>query len=195
MISATRIGLAIGVIVATGSAFGADVAFEKHVLCDEAYYCDGIATGDIDRDGAIDIVAGPFWYKGPEFQQRQQIYPPVAFDPAKGQSDSLFSDVYDFNGDGWLDVLVRGRVHMHPARWYENPKGEKQHWPRHVVFPKIQGENPPFADVTGDGRPEIVTHWEGAWGYVAPDWSRPHETWTFHPLGAPGNWPQFHHGQ
>ncbi|MEE8452874.1 MAG: VCBS repeat-containing protein, partial [Thermoguttaceae bacterium] len=129
------------------------------------------------------------------FRQRQELYPPVPFDPAKGQSDSLFSDVYDFNGDGWDDVLVRGRVHLHPARWYENPQGERRHWKRHVVFPKIQGENPPFVDVTGDGRPEIVTHWEGFWGYVAPDWSRPHEPWTFVPLGAEGDWPQFHHGQ
>ncbi len=80
-------------------------------------------------------------------------------------------------------------------RWYENPRGQDGHWPRHEIFPKIQGENPPFADVTGDGKPEIVTHYSGLWGYVAPDWSAPEKPWTFHALGAEGDWPQFHHGQ
>jgi hypothetical protein len=195
MIDGVRVGLSLGLVTLTFSVWGQEPSFEKRVLCDEAYYCDGVATGDFNRDGAVDIVAGPYWYEGPGFQRRNEIFPPAPFDPAQGQSDSLFSDVYDFDGDGWLDVLVRGRVHLHAARWYENPGGEKRHWKRHVVFPKIQGENPPFADVTGDGRPEIVTHWERFWGYVAPDWSRPHQSWTFHPLGAEGDWPQFHHGQ
>lgn len=184
------------VVVAAALGVSAqDLSFQKIVLCNDAYYCDGVAVGDINRDGIVDVVAGPWWYQGPEFKQRHEIYQPVAFDPAKGQSDSLFSDVYDFNGDGWQDVLVRGRVHLHPARWYENPHGRAVHWQRHEVFPKIQGENPPFTDVTGDGRPEIVTHWKGYWGYVGADWQHPQKPWTFHRLGAPGDWPQFHHGQ
>jgi hypothetical protein len=189
------LGITPLLILCASTTCGHEVVFEKQVICDEAYYCDGVATGDFNRDGAIDIVAGPFWYAGPEFQRRHEIFQPAGFDPARGQSDSLFSDVYDFDGDGWDDVLVRGRVHMHPARWYENPQNRADHWQRHEVFPKIQGENPPFADVTGDGRPEIVTHWQGFWGYVAPDWQQPRAAWTFHPLGAQGDWPQFHHGQ
>ncbi|MEM9659194.1 MAG: VCBS repeat-containing protein, partial [Planctomycetota bacterium] len=50
-------------------------------------------------------------------------------------------------------------------------------------------------DLTGDGRPEILTHWQGAWGYVAPNWEKVAAPWKFHRIGAPGDWPQFYHGQ
>ena len=42
-------------------------SFEKQVLADK-YFCDGITAGDINRDGKMDIVAGPFWYEGPDFK-------------------------------------------------------------------------------------------------------------------------------
>ena len=34
-------------------------SFQKQVLTDK-YFCDGITAGDINRDGKMDIVAGPF---------------------------------------------------------------------------------------------------------------------------------------
>ncbi|MBL8269190.1 MAG: hypothetical protein JNL55_22550, partial [Steroidobacter sp.] len=40
--------------------------FEKQVL-DEHFWSEGAAIGDINRDGKNDIVAGPFWYAGPDF--------------------------------------------------------------------------------------------------------------------------------
>ena len=89
-------------------------SFEKIVLTDK-YYCDGIQAGDIDRDGHLDVVAGPFWYAGPAFREARAIYPPVALPPEKSPSDSMFSFVHDFSGDGWPDILVLGRVHLHPA--------------------------------------------------------------------------------
>ena len=89
-------------------------------------------------------------------------------------------------GDGWPDILVLGRVHLHPAYWYENPRGGEGLWKKHYVFERIQGETPPFADLNQDGKPELVCHWENRWGYVAPDWSRPAEPWSFHPITGRG---------
>lgn len=170
-----------------------DVAFERRVLVDQ-YFCDGINAGDLNRDGHLDIVAGPYWYEGPEFAARREFYPAEPFEPAKSPTNSLFTHVYDFNADGWMDILVVGRVHLHPAYWYENPRGGSGHWKKHYVFERIQGETPPFTDLTHDGRPELVCHWEGRWGYVAPDWDRPEEPWKFHPVTAPGDYDQFYHG-
>jgi len=186
---------AVGLLLTALSASPAaePVAFEKHVLTDQ-YYCDGINAGDINRDGRPDIVAGPFWYEGPDFQKKHEFYPAAALEPAKSPSNSLFTWAYDFNGDSWPDILVLGRVHLHPAYWYENPHGGEGPWKKHFVFERIRGETPPFADLDQDGRPELVCHWENRWGYVAPDWNRPDEPWSFHPITAEGDYNEFYHG-
>lgn len=169
------------------------IAFEKRVLSD-IYFCDGVTTGDIDRDGNIDVVAGPFWYAGPDFKQKREFYPAEPLDPAPNPSNSMFSWVHDFNGDGWPDILVLGRVHLHPAFWYENPQGKPGHWKKHFAFHRVQGETPPFLDADADGRPELVAHWENHWGLIQPNWVEPANPWLFKPITAEGQWHHFYHG-
>ena len=168
-------------------------SFQKRVLADK-YFCDGINTGDFNRDGQPDIVAGPFWYEGPAFKTRHAFYPARAFPPAPSPTNSMFSYVYDFNGDGWPDILVLGRVHKHEAAWYENPRSKKGDWKKHFAFPRVKGESPPFLDLDGDKRPELVAHWKGSWGLIQPDWTKPTAPWKFRPITKPAEWPQFYHG-
>jgi hypothetical protein len=187
----------LGVISSLALAAGAQgVRFKKVVLTDR-YYCDGVTVGDINRDGNPDVVAGPFWYEGPGFTTNHEFYPAKVFETAPGPTDSMFSYAYDFNGDGWPDILVLGRVHLHAAYWYENPGREAAaggHWKKHYVFERIRGESPPFVDVDGDGRPELVAHWENRWGFIRPDWGDPTKAWTFAPITAEGKYDQFYHG-
>ena len=175
----------------------APVRFERRVLTSE-YYCDGIGQGDFNRDGYADVVAGPFWYAGPEFTTARAFYPPLPQPRAASPSNSMFSFVHDFSGDGWPDILVLGRVHLHEAYWYENPgKGvdrESTPWAKHYAFHRVQGESPTLVDLDGDGRPQVVCHWEGRWGWIEPQADAPREPWRFQPLSDPGDWPQFYHG-
>jgi hypothetical protein len=167
--------------------------FEKIVLTSK-YYCDGIQAGDINRDGHSDVVAGPYWYAGPTFREAHAFYPAVALAPEKSPSDSMFSFIHDFNADGWPDILVLGRVHLHPAYWYENPGGGDNLWRKHFAFERVRGESPTFVDLDNDSRPQLVCHWDGYWGWIEPNWQSPADPWRFHRISHAGDWKEFYHG-
>ncbi len=171
-----------------------DAEFQRHVLTDQ-YYCDGVAAGDINGDGKTDIVAGPFWYQGPDFRVSHAFYEPVPLDREPSPSNSMFSFVHDFSGDGRPDILVLGRVHKHPAMWYENPGDADVLWKRHFAFERVRGESPTMVDLDGDGVPQVICHWDGRWGSIQPNPQQPTEPWRFVAVGDDEGWPQFYHGQ
>ena len=170
------------------------VRFEKLQLTDR-YYCDGIAAGDINSDGKPYVVAGPFWYEGPGFKTAHEFYPAVPLPPEPSPSNSMFSFVRDFSGDGKPDILVLGRFHKHQAFWYENPGDEDSLWEKHFVFERVRGESPTLVDIDKDGSPDLLTHWDGRWGFLSPVQKKPKEPWKFSAIGADEEWPQFYHGQ
>lgn len=168
----------------------------KKVQLTDRYYCDGIAAADIDGDGNTDIVAGPFWYEGPAFKKAHEFYPAEPLPPEPSPSNSMFSFVHDFSGDGRPDILVLGRVHKHAAYWYENPGDEDRLWEKHYAFERVRGESPTMTDLDGNGVPQVITHWDGRWGWIEPDPKKPREPWTFTAIEADDKqWPQFYHGE
>ncbi len=183
---------ATGIVLCSQAEPG--LRFEKQILTDK-YYCDGVTAADINRDGRTDIIAGPFWYESPDFRTKHAFYEPKEIPREPSPSDSMFSFVYDFNSDGWNDILKLGRVHMHQAFWFENPKGKTGHWKQHFVFHRVKGESPTLQDFDGDGKPELLGHNLKRWGLIAPDWNTPEKEWRFQPITAAGDFKQFYHGE
>jgi len=166
------------------------IGFERHVLSTE-FFGEGATFADLDRDGASDIVSGPYVYRGPEFRERFELYAPKAYDP-KGYSDSFFDFAHDFDGDGWLDVLVIGFPGAESA-WFENPRAAGERWQRHLVHATVDNESPWFVDLTGDGRPEIVCSVGGRLGWIEPELDV-RAPWRFHALSADMGYGKFTHG-
>src|SRR5687768_5859533 len=58
-IAALALALAQPPLIAAAGSIG----FRKIVLTQQ-YLCDGIHASDFNRDGKMDVVAGPYWYAG-----------------------------------------------------------------------------------------------------------------------------------
>lgn len=204
----------LALIPARAASDDANVKFKKIQITDK-FWAEGANYADFNRDGQVDVVSGPFWYEGPDFTKRHEIWPATqsfkikrsngteetipGFEGALGEknaySECFLTFTYDFNGDGWPDVLVIGFPGKE-AYWYENPKGAPGHWPRHLVFDEVGDESPTMADVTGDGKPEILCCARGCMGYLQADWEHPDAPWTFHPITPkdPRAYQKFTHG-
>lgn len=168
-----------------------DIGFRKIVLSTE-YFSEGVAIGDFDGDGLRDIASGPQWYAGPDFVDAHSIYAAVAFDPTwYADAFSLFAA--DFSADGLDDLLVVGFPGFE-AVWYENPGRDGDPWVRQLAMEGVDGESPAFADVTGDGRPELVCMHGGQLGYAEPDWTDTTQIWTFRPISTDLGFMAFTHG-
>lgn len=191
--------------------------FQKIQITDQ-FWCEGAYYGDFNKDGKVDICGGPFWWEGPDFKIRHEYRPATktskikkpdgaevtipgyigALGNANDYSDNFFTFVYDFNRDGWDDIMVFGLPGTE-VYWYENPKGQKnpdgsEHWKKHRVFDVLDNESPNFVDITGDGVPEILCNSKGYFGYVEINRADPTQAWVWHPISPKGSWHKYTHG-
>ncbi len=185
----------------------------KRIQLSDQFWGEGANFGDLNKDGVNDLVSGPWWWEGPDFKKRHEIYEPKTtftlklgpmtsvqvpgFEGTLGNkntySDNFFAWVLDFNRDGWNDILIIGFPGQDTS-WFENPQGKDGHWKRHKIFAQTDNESPTFTDLTGDGKPELVCITKGQYGYASPDWSAPEKPWVFHAISPNNKYGNFTHG-
>ena len=129
------------------------VRFRKHVISRD-FISEGIAAGDVDRDGDVDLIAGAYWFEAPSWRAHE-LRPVKAFSIHRGYSDTFVQFALDVNRDGWLD-MVRFDFPGRAGYWYENPQGRGGMWKERVVHPAVASESPQMADVNGDGRDDLL---------------------------------------
>ena len=186
--------------------------FKKIQLTDQ-FWAEGADFGDFNHDGIMDVASGPFWYAGPDFKTRYEYRPATnfftrtnsagtaektpGFEGALGvnnaYSDNFFTFVYDFNHDGWADIMVIG-FPAKDASWFENPKGQPGHWQRHLIYGNVENESPAFTELIGDGKPQLVCNSSNYFGYAQADWNAPDKPWQYHRISPKGPWGKFQHG-
>ena len=156
---------------------------------DDFYYAWGAGVGDLNRDGTLDVVSGPFYYLGPDYTTRRELYVAPAQSPTTNFAPTWTDYAFDFTGDGWTDVLAG---ESRPMTLYVNPRGENRRWVGHKVLPQITGEFNAMQDLDGDGTPELlfVTGGSGGAGGTI-SYARVHPTdatqpWPVVAISAPG---------
>ncbi len=142
------------------------------------YYSWSAAAADFNRDGFTDLVAGQHIFYGPDFTRSREIFWRDAFSPTHDFTEVNCQYAYDFNGDGWPDVLVA------PAggNLYINPKGESRRWDKFNVISGGISEVSAFQDIDGDGKPELVYSRGATVRYAKPDPSDPTKPWIEHTI-------------
>jgi hypothetical protein len=202
------------VVASTFAADAPTIRFVKTQL-DADFRSEGVAVGDFNKDGKMDIAAGFVWYEAPDWKlhtivkeppsagRNANLGTPLRYDP-KSYSNSFCNFAEDVNRDGWTDLIVMDFPGT-PTWWFENPKVADQDWKKHLCTPVTNNESPDFLDLDGDGVRELIAGFspdaaqpdgpDRQMAYITRD-EDPYKAWHIHPVSvkaAPGT-KRYSHG-
>jgi hypothetical protein len=161
----------------------------------DMYYGWSTAASDINKDGTMDIVTGPFVLFGPSYTDRHIFRLDRVYNPATEYAPDMVNFSYDYTGDGWPDILSSGwdrQRGTRPIELHVNPRGEKRRWDKTVVMATPNTESVLMKDVDADGKPEMVFGSADGYAFAKPD-TDPTAPWKVTVVSGP-NQPRNIHG-
>ena len=180
----------------TPSAPAAAIKFKMTTLevIPDKFRSEGVAMGDFNNDGLMDIAAGSMWYEAPKWTPHSLLEQPQEF-AKKTYSNTFCNWAEDLDRDGRQDLIVVD----FPGKqtwWFQNPGGKGGPWRKSELVPVTNNESPTYLDVDGDGRRELVYgDAEGRMCLARPE-ADPFAPWKVTPISepkAPGT-ERFSHG-
>jgi len=155
------------------------------------YYGWSATAADINHDGTLDVVSGPSYFLGPDYEVSREFALGLPFNPGTQYPTAMVNFAFDYTNDGWPDVLA---AESRPLALYVNPRGERRRWDRHVVVPDAISEINVFQDIDGDRRPDVVYTSKAGIAWAAPDPANPTAAWVTHLVSGPAFATEATHG-
>jgi chitodextrinase len=112
-----------------------------------------ISSGDIDRDGDVDLLLGTQWLRN----NSDGTWSPFILNTAAGSPDR--NRLGDINKDGRLDSIVGYEAISVPGKlaWYEQPLVATDPWVEHIISTAVVGPmSLDVADIDKDGSQDVV---------------------------------------
>ena len=154
------------------------------------YYGWSATAADVNKDGVLDVISGPFYFLGPDYQVAREIYLSQTSNPSTQYTPAMLNFAYDYTGDGYPDLLV---TESRPFVLYVNPGKDVRRWDRYPAFGN-SSEVASFKDVNGDGKPDAIVLINGMVSWASVNTANPTSPWTVHPVSGPGFGTNAQHG-